>query len=52
MFNYFQLTDLMSKLNSDDFTDIYDVIKLQGRCETNILFTAFKVWEYSFDKLS
>ena len=45
MFNYFQLTDLMSKLNSDDFDDVYDVIKLQseGGYEKNILFTAFKV---------
>lgn len=45
MFNCFQLTDLMSKLDSDDFDDINDVVTPQslGRCKTNVLFTAFQV---------
>ena len=39
----------MNKLNSDDFDDFYDVIKAQshGRCETNVLYAAFKVWPSS-----
>ena len=44
-FNYIQLTDLLDKLESDNFDDINDVITPQslGGCKTNVLFTAFKV---------